>query len=145
MDCLHDISLQSRESTLWRKVNDQLFVCFTLNKWSTKLTFLRIWGSEFEIPNPYTSSKIARDTALPSIFKDDFSSRTHPSIFTSITPLLLEQSNETSWVFPALKSPVSQCFVDQIQVQKPIPVGATDQMPDHTYSRNNIIRKVINV
>ena len=36
----------------------------------------------------------------PSIIKDDFSSRTGPSIFTSITPVLLDQSNETSWVFP---------------------------------------------
>ena len=26
MDCLHNKSLQNRESTLWRKVNDQLFV-----------------------------------------------------------------------------------------------------------------------
>ena len=32
----------------------------------------------------------------PSIIKDDFSSRTGPSIFTSITPVLLDQSNETS-------------------------------------------------
>ena len=39
-----------------------------------------------------------------SILKDDFSSRTDPSIFTSIEPLLLDRSNETSWVFPALKS-----------------------------------------
>ena len=40
----------------------------------------------------------------PSILKDDFSSRTNPSIFTSIAPVLLDRSNETSWVFPALKS-----------------------------------------
>ena len=32
----------------------------------------------------------------PSILKDDFSSRTDPSIFTSIEPLLLNQSNKTS-------------------------------------------------
>ena len=32
----------------------------------------------------------------PSILKDDFSSRTGPSIFTSIEPLLLDRSNETS-------------------------------------------------
>ena len=32
----------------------------------------------------------------PSILKDDFSSRTDPFIFTSIEPLLLDQSNETS-------------------------------------------------
>ena len=31
-----------------------------------------------------------------SILKDDFSSGTDPSIFTSIAPVLLDQSNETS-------------------------------------------------
>ena len=40
----------------------------------------------------------------PSILKNDISSRTDPSIFTSLAPVLLDQSNETSWVFPALKS-----------------------------------------
>ena len=33
-----------------------------------------------------------------------FSSRTDSSIFASIAPALLDWSNETSWVFPALKS-----------------------------------------
>ena len=32
----------------------------------------------------------------PSILKDDFSSRTNPSIFTLIEPLLLDRPNETS-------------------------------------------------
>ena len=40
----------------------------------------------------------------PRILKDDFSSRTDPSIFTSIAPVFLDRSNETCWVFPALKS-----------------------------------------
>ena len=39
----------------------------------------------------------------PSILKYDFFSKTDPFIFTSISPELLDQSNETSWVFPALK------------------------------------------
>ena len=34
----------------------------------------------------------------PSILKDDFSSRTDPFIFTSIALMLLEWSNETSWI-----------------------------------------------
>ena len=38
------------------------------------------------------------------ILKDDFSSRTNPSIFTSIAPVFLDQSNENSWDFPALIS-----------------------------------------
>ena len=40
----------------------------------------------------------------PSILKDDFSSRIDPPIFTAIEPLLLDQSNKTSQVLPALKS-----------------------------------------
>ena len=40
----------------------------------------------------------------PSILTDDFSSSAHPSIFTSIAAEPLDQSNETSVVFPALKS-----------------------------------------
>ena len=36
------------------------------------------------------------DKVNPSILKVDFSSRTDPSIFTSITPVLLDWSNETS-------------------------------------------------
>ena len=40
----------------------------------------------------------------PSILKDDFSSKADPFIFTSIEPLLLDRLNETSWVFPTLKS-----------------------------------------
>ena len=40
----------------------------------------------------------------PTILKNDFSSRTDPSIFTWIAPVLLDWLNETSWVFPALQS-----------------------------------------
>ena len=74
----------------------------------------------------------------PIILKDDFSSRTDPSIFTSITPVLLDWSIETSSVFPALKStshflPQSTVFCrsdssSEVQIQ----VVATDQMLDHT-------------
>ena len=37
-----------------------------------------------------------RTEVNPSILKDDFSSKTDPSIFTSIAPVLFDQSNETS-------------------------------------------------
>ena len=40
----------------------------------------------------------------PNILKDDFSSTTEPSIFTSIAPELLDRSNKTKWVFISLKS-----------------------------------------
>ena len=43
---------------------------------------------------------------------------------------LFDQSNETSWVFPALKS-TSHFLVDQIKVQKPILAVVTGQMSDH--------------
>ena len=39
-----------------------------------------------------------------SILKDNFSSRTDPSIFTAIAPELLDQSNKTSQVFWGLQS-----------------------------------------
>ena len=45
----------------------------------------------------------------PRILKDDFSSRTDPSIFTLITPVLLDRLDETSEVYPALKSSGSSC------------------------------------
>ena len=45
-----------------------------------------------------------KEKVNPSILKDYFSTRTDPSIFISIAPVLLDQSNETIWVFPALKS-----------------------------------------
>ena len=35
----------------------------------------------------------------PGILKDDFSSKTVPSIFTTIAPMLLDQSNKISWGF----------------------------------------------
>ena len=40
----------------------------------------------------------------PSILKDEFSSVTDPLFFMSTEPVLLDWLNETSWVFPALKS-----------------------------------------
>ena len=57
-------------------------------------------------------------------------------MFTAIAPVLLNRSNETKCfssieINKPLVAPV-QCLVDQIQVQKPIVVVATDQMPDHT-------------
>ena len=40
----------------------------------------------------------------PSILKDEFSSVTDPLFFMLTEPVLLDWLNETSWVFPALKS-----------------------------------------
>ena len=39
-----------------------------------------------------------------SILKDIFVSGTDPSIFTSVAPVLLDWSNERSWISPSLKS-----------------------------------------
>ena len=40
----------------------------------------------------------------PRFVKGDFYPREDPTIFTSIAPVLLDWSNETSLAFPALKS-----------------------------------------
>ena len=70
------------------------------------------------------SSLVEKDN--PSILEDDFSSRTDPSIYTSMAPVLLDWSSKNSWVFLAVKSTdhfVSQSTLirkselDQIQVQ----------------------------
>ena len=42
-------------------------------------------------PQPNLEEKVN-----PSILKDQFSSRTDPCIFTSVEPVLLDQSNKTS-------------------------------------------------
>ena len=74
---------------------------------------------------------ISEENVNPTILKDDFSSSADPFIFTSIESLLLHQSNETSWNQQATSYPSPQCLVDRIQVQKPIQVVATHQIPDH--------------
>ena len=57
-----------------------------------------------------------KEKVNPSILKDYFSSRTDPYIFALIAPVLLDQSNKTSWVFSALKSTSNfqfQCTVSR--------------------------------
>ena len=39
------------------------------------------------------------------------------------------------WNQQATSCPSPQCLIDQNQVEKPIQVVATDQMPDHIYIR----------
>ena len=43
-----------------------------------------------------------------------------------------DTQNVSCAISQATSCPSRQCFIDQIQVQKPIIVLATDQMPDHT-------------
>ena len=56
-----------------------------------------LWGSFNSKPQSNLEKKVN-----PSILKDDFSSRADPSIFISMTTVIWDQSNETSWIFPAL-------------------------------------------
>ena len=69
------------------------------------------------------------------LIKDEFFSRTDPSIFTSISPVFFRLAKENWLSFfsneinKLLPSP--QYLVGQIQVQTPILVVATDQMSDH--------------
>ena len=51
----------------------------------------------------YESQFNLEEKDSPSILKYGFFSKTGPFIFTWISPELLDQSNEASWVFPALK------------------------------------------
>ena len=39
------------------------------------------------------------------------------------------------WNQQATSCPIPQCLVDQIQIQTPILIIATNQMPDYTYNR----------
>ena len=61
--------------------------------------------------------------------------------------MLLDQSNEASWVFPAMKSTIHflsspQCLLDQTQVQKPILVVVTGQMPVTVWSAQMAISQI---
>ena len=96
-----------------------------------------------------------------SILKIDFSSRTDPSILTSIAPLLLHHLNKTGWVFPGLKS--TNHFLPQSTVScrsdsSSEPNSSCCYRPDawshlvessiiskDSTITDNIIRKVINV
>ena len=97
-----------------------------------------------------------KEKVNPSILKDYFSSRKDPSIFTSIAPMLLDPSNETSWIFPALIQQSTSCPSPVTGKSKLI--YQTLDLPDlitlraessiiiiDSYNTNNIIRKVINV
>ena len=74
-------------------------------------TVFHVWlyGRFIEIQNNLMKKKLQRTNqgsnflgdnlerkVNPSILKDDLPSRTNTSIFTSIVPVLLDQSNETS-------------------------------------------------
>ena len=74
----------------------------------------------------------------PSILKDEFflknrSIHFHINSTSVIRSVKWNQLSFSSIEATSCASP--QCLVDQIHVQKPILVAATDQMPDHTYSR----------
>ena len=62
--------------------------------------------------------------SLPISFLD-ISTRIDPSIFTSIAPEVLDQSNKTSWVFPALNQQATSC---------PSPVSRRKRMKDRINS-----------
>ena len=78
---------------------------------------------------------ILEEKVNPIILKGYFSSRTDPSIFTTAPVFLASQTKLNEFIQhlnqQATSYPSAQCLVDEIQVQKPILVVATDQMPDH--------------
>ena len=75
-----------------------------------------------------------RESQLQHV-KSEFPSRTDPSIFTSIAPVLLDQSNKTSSVFPALKSTSHFLAQSIVSLRSDWSSEATDQMPDPIQSR----------
>ena len=85
----------------------------------------------------YEPQSNVEEKVTPCILKSDFSAQTVPSIFTSIASALLGQLNQFFQHLnqQATSCPSPKCLVDQVQFQKTILVVATDQMPDHTYSR----------
>ena len=66
-----------------------------------------------------------RKESQPQHLKTDFSSRTDPSIFTSIAPVLLDQSNETSWVYQHWSQQAISC---------PIPVSCRPDLSSEVNS-----------
>ena len=86
-----------------------------------------------------------------SISKDYFSPRTDPSIFTSIAPVLSDQSNETSWVFPVLKSKshflpqfIVSCRPDSSSAVKSS-IAKTNQMLITIWVEHSMIRRDGNI
>ena len=75
-------------------------------------------GGSFSNRNNLTAQFNLEEKFNHSILKDDFSSMTDPSIFTAIATVLLDWSSHMSF--------------SSIEINKPIQVVATDQMPDHT-------------
>ena len=94
--------------------------------------------------------------------EDNFSSKTDPYRFhiNSTSALRLVKRNKLSFSSFEINKPLlapRQCFVDEISVQQPTLVVATNQMPDHILRversiisidnniTDNILRKIINV
>ena len=61
-------------------------------------------GGNFSNRDNVRAQSNLEEKVSPRILKDEFSVRADPFILTSIAPMLLDWSNKTSWVFPALKS-----------------------------------------
>ena len=54
-----------------------------------------LYKKRYEIASPPVAKNL-EEKVNPSILKDNFSSKTDPSIFTLIAPVLLDQLNVTS-------------------------------------------------
>ena len=100
-----------------------------LNRTNQGSNFLE--GSFRNRYNVRAQSNLEETVNTSIISKDDFSSRTDPSIFRLIAPVLLNEFfQHLNQQATYCSSP--ECLLNQIQVQKQILVVATDQMPDHT-------------
>ena len=64
-----------------------------------------------------------------------FPKQTYQFYIDSTSPIRPVKRNQLSFSSIEINKPLPapvQCFADQVQVQKPILVVATDQMPDYT-------------
>ena len=69
--------------------------------WQQYSMYTWLYSRFIEIQSNLRRKKFHRtnEGSNPGILKDDFSSKTVPSIFTTIAPMLLDQSNKISWGF----------------------------------------------
>ena len=125
----------------------------------TAVFHARLSGRFIEIQSNFRRKKLHGSNQDPNFLRDSYSNRDNVRtpiqfkresqfehlkrwFFLKNTPIYFHVNctiDKMSCVFPALKStshflPIPQCLVDQIQIQKPILVIATNQMPDHTWS-----------
>ena len=110
----------------------------TLHRMNQGSNFLG--GSFSNNDNVRAPIQFRRQGRQPQLLKRWFFPKTKLTHFhiNSTSVIKTVKQNKISFSSIKINKPFpasAQCLVDQLQVQKPIVVVATDQMPDHTQSR----------